>query len=170
MEQIDSAKILHGVFQDLVAEAFEKTLAGSEAPEVKVYLATMLFEFIHTDRIFSIRNPLGRRLTSLSEMVMEGDVRFNARSFQREREVHKHVGDFVLFWHGLFPKQLETMQAQDFLLNYVEQGVRSYRIAASFDYDPFGEESRTMKRLSEQFSDFAHVLSQIKLAIPPSAA
>lgn len=170
MKEREPTSKLLGVFEELVADAFEKAWAGSEAPEVKLYLATMLFEFLHTDRIFSIRDPLGRRLTSLSEMLMEGDVRFNAQSFQREREVHKHVGDFVLFWRGLFPKQLEAMQAQDFLLDYVQQGIESYKIAASFDYDPFGPESRTIRRLSEQFDDFAYVLSRIQLAIPPSAA
>ena len=48
-----------------------------------------------------IGSSRGRRVWQVAERLVEGDVLLNATSFEREREVHKHIGDFTLFWTGL---------------------------------------------------------------------
>jgi len=36
-------------------------------------------------------------------MLLEGDLLHRASSVDRERVVHKHIGDLTLFLGGLFP-------------------------------------------------------------------
>jgi len=118
------------------------------------YLVEVLTEFTHMDNIFKIKNARGRRLEEVAEMLMEGDVLLNARSFQREREVHKHIGDFTLFWTGMYPEMLRFLRAphrKDHLIDYVEQGKRSYYIASTFREGPYAQEWPILRRLSEEF-------------------
>ena len=87
-------------------------------------------------------------------MLMEGDVQLNATSFDREREVHKHIGDFTLFWAGVYPEMLRYFRAatrRDHLVDYVEQGRKSYRIAATFEYCPYVNEAPVLRQLAENF-------------------
>src|SRR5262249_41349961 len=87
-------------------------------------------------------------------MLVEGDVQLNATSFDREREVHKHIGDFTLFWTGVYPEMLRYFRAatrRDHLLDYVEQGRTSYRIAATFNHGPYEAEAPILRALAEEF-------------------
>ena len=87
-------------------------------------------------------------------MLVEGDVVLHATSFDREREVHKHIGDFALFWTGVYPEMLRHFRAAhraDHLVDYVAQGRRSYQIASTFDHGPYAGEAPVLRRLSEQF-------------------
>ncbi|HLK16485.1 MAG TPA: hypothetical protein VKT78_16885, partial [Fimbriimonadaceae bacterium] len=130
---------------------FQQSLRGSlheEVPEVEQYLVNLLTRFLHQDQLFSIRDAEGRRVTSVAEMLEYGDIRLRAQSFKAERDVHQHVGDFLLFWSGVFPEFLPKLAApgsKDMLLNCVAQGQMSYGIAGSFDHDPFREEARVFR-------------------------
>ncbi|HTE19999.1 MAG TPA: hypothetical protein VK689_16670, partial [Armatimonadota bacterium] len=78
----------------------------------------------------------------------------NATSFDREREVHKHIGDFTLFWTGVYPEMLRHFRSSsrcDHLIDYVEQGRKSYQIAATFQHGPYAEEAPVLRQLSDQF-------------------
>src|SRR4029077_18678430 len=107
---------------------------GIAAPGVPEYVANVLVDFTHVDHVFRLRDARGRRLEEVAEMLMEGDVRLNATSFEREREVHKHIGDFTLFWLGVYPEMLRSFRAstcRDHLIDYDQQGRKSYGIAAT---------------------------------------
>jgi hypothetical protein len=144
---------LRQLFSALVQRTFLQQL-GVHEPGVPEYVSGLLVSFVHRDSIFRLRDARGRPLEEVAEMLMEGDVRLNATSFEREREVHKHIGDFTLFWTGIYPEMLRALRAphrRDHLIDYVQQGRASYRIASTFTHGPYGQEAPVLRALSEEF-------------------
>jgi len=130
---------------------------GCPDEDVEVYVTTMLVEFLHRDGVFAIHDKTGRPVESIADMIMEGDVRHNADSFNREREVHRHIGDFLLFWSGLFPEFLREMKlrdSRDLLIDVTGQAKESYHIASTFDHAPYTAEAKTFRKLSSQFEAY----------------
>jgi hypothetical protein len=156
---------LRKLFTEAVYRSLHERLGLHEDEQVDSYLADLLVTFLHDDRIYAIHDASGQRVESVVEMLAEGDVRQRADSFDREREVHKHVGDFLLFWSGVFPeylKQLKAADSADFLVNPVEQGSYSYYIVSTFDHDPYGEEAPTFKKLSADFEAYMQGLELVR--------
>jgi hypothetical protein len=138
---------------------------GMSDEDVEVYMTHMLVEFLHNDNLFAIRDRAGRPLDSIADMLMEGDIRLNADSFQREREVHRHIGDFLLFSSGLFPEFLREMKirnSRDLLVDVNGQAKESYHIASTFDHDPYTAEAKTLGKLSSQFEAYQASLMLVR--------
>jgi hypothetical protein len=148
------------------AEALHDSLRvqlGLRHEDVEEYLCEMLMHFLHHDGIYAIRDANGQRIGSVAEMVVEGDVRMNADSFEREREVHKHIGDFLLFWSGVFPEFLRELQSgKDALLNPIDQGRLSYYVASTFDYGDYAREAPVLRTLSGEFETYVVGLSLLR--------
>ena len=158
---------LRELFGALVERAFLQQM-GVYEPGVNAYLADVLTEFAHMKNVYKIKDLQGRHLEEVAEMLLEADVRLQANSFQREREVHKHIGDFTLFWAGVYPEALPRLKAQgskDHLLNYVQQGKSSYAIAASFDYGDYRPQAPILRKLSEEFEMCLFGLSLVRKEI-----
>lgn len=152
---------IHGVFRDaLHASLFDSMGLKDEA--IERYLQGLLVEFLSFDGIYKIRDASGRRVRSVSEMVEEGDIRLNATSFGREREVHKHLGDFLLFWSGMFPEELRHLPAPDRVIDCEKQGKYSYYVVSTFDHKPYDEEAPVFRCLSENFEAFRLGLSMVR--------
>lgn len=144
---------LRRLFGALVERAFLQTLGVYES-HVADYLADVLTNFAHMQQVYKIKDLSGRTLHEVADMLLHADVRLEATSFNREREVHKHIGDFTLFWAGLYPESLPRLQAssrRDHLLDYVQQGKNSYAIAASHDYGDYRRQAPTLRKLSDEF-------------------
>ena len=142
----------------LFAALVQRTLYvrfGRPGPELAAYLADLLTRFVHVDNIHRIRDARGRRLTEVAEMLAEVYSQPGGSARLREREIHRHIGDFTLFWTGVYPEALRFLQHEtrrDHLVDYVEQGRRSYRIAGSFDRPrELAAEARTLRQLSAEF-------------------
>lgn len=132
---------------------------------VEDYLVTMLLNFLHDEGIYAIRDAAGGRVESVTEMVVEGDVRLNASSFDREREVHRHIGDFLLFWSGIFPEYLKVVKSpvsRDALVDVVGQAKTSYHIVSTFDHDPYSDEAPVFRKLSERFEAYQYGLALMR--------
>jgi hypothetical protein len=156
---------LRDFFFEALCDALYLRLGLDPAEDVERYLVDMLTGFLHEDAIYRIRDSAGRRVDSVVEMLAEGDVRLNADSFEREREVHKHVGDFLLFWSGVFPeflKQLKAPHGRDALVHVVEQGKLSYYVASTFSHEPYSDEAKTFQKLSLQFEAYQQGLSLVR--------
>lgn len=152
------------LFQRLVEAKFNLALEPTD-PRMIRYLSDLLTDYVHMDNIYRLRDARGRPLQQVAEMMTEGDVRLNAPSFLREREVHRHIGDFTLFWTGVFPEAIPPMRLpwkRDHLIDYVAQGKRSYYIASTFDYGDFAEEARLFRQLSELFEFCVYGLSLVR--------
>ena len=134
---------------------------GVADPPLTDYLSNVLFRFVRFDSIYRIRNVVGKRLEDVAEMMAEAEQRV-ARP---KREIHRHIGDFTLFWSGVFPESLKRLQAadrRDHLIDYCEQGKRSYFIASTFDGDPFDGEAQVLRRISEQFELCSFGLNRVR--------
>ena len=122
--------------------------------ELSVYLTDMLTQFAHIDNIYQVRNAQGMPLSEVAEMLLEADVSANAPSFDHERAVHKHIGDFTLFWAGIYPEALKHLRAPsraDHLIDYVRQGKQSYYIVSTFQYGRYAQDAGLFRQLSEDF-------------------
>lgn len=146
---VKGPEALRQLFAALTEHTFQVDL-GIADTKLTDYLTDMLLRFIRVEAIFRVRNVLGRRLEEVAEMLMEADQ----RQGRPRREVYRHIGDFTLFWTGVYPEALSRLQAddsRDHLLDYLEQGKRSYYIASTFDDEPYREEAPILRRLSDEF-------------------
>lgn len=147
---------LKRLFQVLTRRNFETRLGYADR-EVIGYLADLLTDFTHIDNVYKIKTATGRRVEEVAEMLLEGDVFLQAASLDREREVHKHIGDYTLFMTGIFPEYVRRLKASkvlfnpDVLVDYIKTGKRSYRIVSEHTYGPYSMTAPLFRRLSEDF-------------------
>lgn len=140
---------LRRMFSAYVEQTFQVEL-GIADPPLTDYLTDMLLRFVRNDLIYRVRSPKGRRLEQVAGMLQEA----RERQAQPQREVYRHIGDFTLFWSGLYPEALPSLQAPDTadsLLDYREQGKRSYYLASKYRVEPYREEAHVLERLSDEF-------------------
>lgn len=145
---------IRAFFRDAVHQSLHDRIGLRDCDDLESYITDMLVEFLHNERIYSIRNAEGQRVESIAEMIAEGDVRLRADSFAREREVHRHIGDFLLFWSGLFPEMLQQLRgftSTAYEDEAVRQGSFSYGVVSSFDHAPYSLEAMTFAKLSREF-------------------
>ncbi len=162
--EINPTHPLVHLFREKVAEQTALHLGTTGYDDVEAYLSGLLVEFVRMESVFSVRDTDGRPVRSVIEMVAEADVRLNAASFERERAVHKHIGDFILFWSGLAPEFLARNKASacaDVVCDYAKQGQESYYVVSTFDHPPYEGESPTFRKLSREFDGLSFVLGQV---------
>jgi hypothetical protein len=127
-----------------------------EEPQVATYVAAVLADFARTENLYRIRNAQGKRLEDVGEMLVESNPVLEAASFDREREVRKHVGDYTLFMTGLFPENVARIQQRrrphlEAFVDFVQAGKESYAVVSSFNQFEYREEAPLFRRLSENF-------------------
>ena len=162
--RISAEHPIRELFGSLVQQAFSGRLRLTD-PELARYIANVLVDFTHRDSLFRLRDARGKMIEEVAEMLLEGDVSLNATSFEREREVHKHIGDFTLFWTGVYPEMLRHFRAasrRDHLVDYVEQGRKSYEIAATFQYGPYLNEAPVLRQLADNFETCMYGLHLVR--------
>src|SRR5579884_2868919 len=153
---------LRRLFAGLTEQTFVNTL-GVADPQLIDYLSGMLSRLVHVDVIYQLRDGGGRRLEEVADMMLEAEA-LPAEGRTR-REVHRHIGDFTLFWTGLYPEMLRRLRSvlrKDHFIDYCEQGKRSYYIASTYEDDPYRDEAPVLRRLSEQFEVCAFGLSRVR--------
>jgi hypothetical protein len=153
---------LRRYFNGVTEQTFMTDL-GVADPALIDYLSEMLSRFVHVDAIYKLRSGAGRRLEEVAEMLMEAEAM--PREGRTSREMHRHIGDFTLFWTGVYPevlKQLRSPISKDHFIDYCEQGKRSYYIASTFEQEPYTEESPVLRRLSERFELCAFGLTKVR--------
>ena len=153
---------LRRLFAGLTEQTFINTL-GVGDPRLIDYLAEMLSRFIHLDAVYRLRNASGRRLEEVAEMVVEAEGL--PPEGRTRREVHRHIGDFTLFWTGVYPEALRRLRSalsRDHFIDYCEQGKRSYYLASTFDDDAYRDQAPVLRRLSEEFELCAYGLNQVR--------
>lgn len=153
---------LRRLFAGLTEQTFAGTL-GIADPSLVDYLSLMLARFIHLDALHRLHDAKGKRLEEVADMMLE------AESFPPEgrtrREIFRHIGDFTLFWTGVYPEALARLRSvlcKDHLIDYTQQGKRGYRIASSYEDAPYQEEAPVLRRLSDEFELCAYGLNQVR--------
>src|SRR5438552_18442707 len=95
---------LQELFVELVGRHYAEEI-GIRDPQVINYVAQLLSEFCDAEQLYKIRSSAGKPLNDVGEMLMESDPVYGpAPSFDRERQVRKHIGDYTLFFAGMFPE------------------------------------------------------------------
>ncbi len=156
-------EITERYFSGLTEQTFQSRLGVADPPLVD-YLSRLLVRFIHRDGLFSVRAPSGKRLNQVAEMVAEAEQRQGTS----RREVHRHIGDFTLFWTGVYPEALEKLNAPplpDSFIDYKLQGKRSYMIAANVELPDTNAESadaELLHRLADEYDMCAFGLSEVR--------
>ncbi len=153
---------LRRLFGGLTEQTF-MTRLGVADPPLTDYLSELLTRFIHVDAIYRLKNAAGRRLEEVAEMLLDAEA-LPAQGRTR-REYYRHIGDFTLFWTGVYPEALRRLQhslSKDHFIDYCEQGKRSYYIASTFEDDPYREEAPVLRRLSEEYELCAYGLNQVR--------
>src|SRR5207245_8524384 len=110
------------------------THLGIGDPPLVDYLSQLLSRFIHVDSFYRLRNLQGRRLEEVADMMLEAEAM--PPEGRTRREVYRHIGDFTLFWTGVYPEalaRLRSVMRKDHFIDYTEQGKRSYYIASTYD-------------------------------------
>lgn len=163
---ISSDHPLREFFEALVRRHFYRG-ADLHDSEVVTYVGGVLTDFTHTDRLYRIRNAHGRRLREVAEMLVESNPILDATSFDREREVRKHIGDFTLFFTGFFPEAVASRPRMnplsvDALVDYVAAGKESYAVVAAFNLFEYRDEAPLFKKLSEHFEECVTGLHLVK--------
>ncbi len=153
--QIGHGHPLRQFFDDLVRRRFFTDVRLRDLPVVN-YVAVLLTDFVRLDNLYRIRNARGQPLDDVGEMLIESNPMLAASSFDREREVRKHIGDYTLFLTGLFPESVATARRRqqfrsDAFVDYIEAGKESYAIVSSFDQFEYREEAPLFRRLSANF-------------------
>jgi hypothetical protein len=153
---------LRRLFAGLAEHAFLDTL-GIGDPRLIDYLSALLSRFIHMDALYRLSNAHGRRLEEVADMILDAEsLPVEGRT---RREVYRHIGDFTLFWTGVYPEALSRLRSvlrKDHFIDYCEQGKRSYYIASTFEEEPYREEAPLLRRLSDEFELCAYGLTQVR--------
>ncbi len=157
---------LSRLFRDLVRRHFfhEAHIAD---PEIAAYVSGVLVDFTNADNLYRIRDARGRRLEDVAEMLVESHPLLAAQSFDRERAVRKHIGDFTLFFTGLFPEAVAALPRRrplsvDVFIDYVKAGKESYAVVAAFDVGEYRHEAPLFRRLSDRFEECVFGLNLVK--------
>jgi hypothetical protein len=149
-------------FSGLTEQTFMADLGVADPPLVD-YLSQLLSRFVHIEGIYKLRSSSGRTLEEVADMMME--VESLPPEGRTSREMHRHIGDFTLFWTGVYPealKRLRSSMCKDHFIDYCEQGKRSYYVASTFENGPYAEEAPVLRRLSERFELCAFGLAKVR--------
>ena len=151
---------LYRYFAGLTEYAFQTRLGVADPPLLE-YLSDLLVRFVHCDTIYRVRNLTGNRLDQVADMLAEADARIG----ESKRDVHRHIGDFTLFWSGVFPEALRRLQSpsrKDALIDYCQHGKRAYYIASTIRDCADDEQSLLFERLSHDFELCAYGLGEVR--------
>ncbi len=159
------SETLRNFFDELIERSFKQRLGLVDA-EVTSYVSDLLTQFNRTENLYRIKNTEGKPLREVGEMLVASNPLFEAPSFDREREVRKHIGDFTMFFAGLFPEALNRWRLRrmnlDSLVDYVRAGKESYYIVSEFNLFEYRSLSGFFKKMSEQFETCVFGLNLVK--------
>jgi len=153
------SEVLCRFFAGLTEYTFTTQLGVVDPPLVD-YLSEMLAHFVRTDAIYGVRTPTGERLSQVADMLAEAQARQGAAA----RRLHRHIGDFTLFWTGLYPEIAERQRQgrKDSLLDYQDQGKRNYLIASRLPADKQSAPDAVLERLSDRFELCVYGLGEVR--------
>jgi hypothetical protein len=147
-------------FSGLSEYIFQSKLGVADVQLVD-YVSDMMFRFVRVDSLHKVRRPNGRPATEVFQMLGEAEKRIGLA----RREVHRHIGDFTLFWSGMYPESLRKIrphESADGFLDYCRQGKRAYAIAAEIEGGIDRPSSDLLHQLSDQFEMCAYGLREVR--------
>jgi len=166
MATVPEAHPLRRFFYEVVSSHFDSEL-GLRDSEMQSYISNMLADFCDMQELYKIRDANGRALHDVGEMLLESDPIYgDAPSFDRERQVRKHIGDYTLFLTGMFPEsinhhRLRRQRVENFI-DWMKAGKESYYIVSKFEYFEYAKVAPLFARLSKNFEECVFGLNMVK--------
>ena len=154
--QIPEHHPLRQLFGRLTERNFTEALGWPDF-QVTDYVSNLLIEFAHVDQLTMIKDQQGEPVEAVVELLYEAESLNQTTEVDKEREVHRHIGDITLFMAGLFPEYLSRIKCsglihhKDFLVDYVKAGKRSYGIVATYQEPDSKKPSKLFQSLSSNF-------------------
>ena len=153
---------LRRFFAGISEQTFQTQLGVADPPLID-YISDLLVRFVRSDAVYRIRSLTGQPLAQVVAMLAEAEQRVG----EARRDVHRHIGDFTLFWTGVYPEALGKLQSsarQDHLVDYCTHGKRAYWIASTMSSEEDQETSdcAVLSRLSREFEMCAYGLREVR--------
>lgn len=166
MGQLSESRPLQEMFLEIVGRHFDADI-GLRDSDVKEYVAAMLTEFCDVENVYRVRNAEGRALQDVGEMLLESDPVYGpAPSFDRERQVRKHIGDYTLFFTGMFPESINHFrlrrQRLENLIDFMKAGKESYYIVSKFEHFEYAKVAPLFAKLAKEFESCVYALNCVK--------
>lgn len=157
---------LQDLFTELVHHHFDREV-GLHDSALQDYVANILTEFCECDQLFKIRNGNDRPLDDIGEMLLEADPVYGpAPSFDRERQVRKHIGDYTLFLSGMFPESINRFRLRrarlENFVDFLKAGKESYYIVSKFDQFEYTKLAPLFAKLAHEFESCVYGLNLVK--------
>jgi len=157
---------LQELFTELVHNHFDRDIGLRDA-EMQDYIANILSEFCEVEQLFKLRNANSRALDDVGEMLLEADPVYGpAPSFDRERQVRKHIGDYTLFLSGMFPESINhyrlRRQRLENFVDFIKAGKESYYIVSKFDQFEYANLAPLFAKLAHEFESCVYGLNLVK--------
>ena len=157
---------LQQLFLELVGRHYAEEI-GIRDPQVVNYVAQLLSEFCDAEQLLKIRNATGKPLNDVGEMLIESDPVYGpAPSFDHERQVRKHIGDYTLFYAGMFPESINHFrlrrQRLENFVEWVKAGKESYYIVSKFEHFEYAKVAPLFASLSKNFEGCVYGLNMVK--------
>jgi len=157
---------LQQLFVDLVGRHYAEEI-GIRDPQIISYVAHLLAEFCDAEQLYKIRSTAGNPMNDVGEMLLESDRVYGpAPSFDRERQVRKHIGDYTLFFAGMFPESINhyrlRRQRLESFVEWMKAGKESYYIVSKFEYFEYAKVAPLFAQLSNKFEECVFGLNRVK--------
>ena len=157
---------LQQLFIELVGRHYAEEI-GIRDPQIVNYVAHLLADFCEVEQLFKIRSVSGRALTDVGEMLVESNPVFGpAPSFDRERQVRKHIGDYTLFFTGMFPESINQFRLRrnrlEGFIDWMKAGKESYYIVSKFEHFEYAKVAPLFASLSTHFEQCVFGLNRVK--------
>lgn len=152
-------------FRESIHDVLRYRLGVPDCEDVEAHLSWILAKYGRKEAMAPLHDGQGRPIEGLVEMLGQADVRLSADSFERERDVHQHIGDSLLFWSGLYPERLRQIGGDGYLRQAARQGQASYHIVSSFDHEPYRVQAPVFQKLGDGFEVWREGLSVLRLEL-----
>lgn len=157
--------VLTSWFGELVERSFHQC-PSLDDERLIAYITALLSDFAQVENLYKIRDARGRRLEDVGGMLIASNPLLEAPSFDHERQVRKHIGDFTLFFTGMFPEAIGRLRMNfarlDSFIDYVRAGKESYHIVSQFDQFEYRKVAPLFRRLSRQFEMCVYGLNLVR--------
>lgn len=157
---------LEQFFLELVGRRYAE-LIGIRDPQIVNYVASLLAEFCDARQLLKICSNSGKPLSDVGEMLVESNPVYGpASSFDRERQVRKHIGDYTLFYTGMFPESINHSRLRrcrlESFVEWMKAGKESYYIVSKFEYFEYAKVAPLFATLSQNFEQCVYGLNMVK--------
>ena len=165
-KMIPESHPLQELFQDLVGRHYGEEI-GIRDPQIVAYVSHLLAEFCEADQLYKVQDARNRPLADVGEMLLESDPVYGpAPSFDRERQVRKHIGDYTLFFTGMFPESINHFRLRrnrtENFVDWIKAGKESYYIVSKFEHFEYAKVAPLFANLSQNFEQCVYGLNLVK--------